>query len=161
MNKLINKHNVWVIQYGDFSSYPIGRIKQDTLYLDSPSRHKMSKSYGIDLVVLQPNEMDYHYIDVLVGKEHWVTSRLFWLNHGKRFDMNTRRDELFLEDRLFGADKAIKYEKYLKHSEVAQLSIFDVLMDPNPQALPTYEQALEEQADYQESIQIKERKIEL
>lgn len=160
MPRLINKNDVWVVVYGDFRSFPVGRIKQDTLYLDSPSRHKMSKSYGIDLIVLQSHAMDYHYIDVLVGKEHWITSRKFWYDHGRRYHIGTGRDELFLEDRLFGADKAIKYEKYLKHMEIAQLSIFDVIADPNPQALPTYEQALQEQADYQESIQ-QGKKVEL
>lgn len=158
--KLIKKENVLVVDYG-LLKFPVGRIKQDTLYLDSPSRHKMSKSYGIDTIVLQSHAMDYHYIDVLVGKEHWITSRLFWYNHGRRYNLRNGRDELFLEDRLFGADKAIKYEKYLKNAEIAQMSIFDVLTDPNPQALPNFEAALQAQEEYRESVQQKDRKITL
>lgn len=159
MASLEIKGDVYVIKYGEHRSFPIGRIKQDTLYLDSPSRHKPSKSFGIDVLTLQSKQMDYHYIDVQVKREHWITSRLFWYHHGKSMKTLNGRDELFLRDCLFGADKAIKYEKYMKHMETAQLSIFDVMMDPNPQALPSYEQALQEQMEYQESII--ERKIEL
>lgn len=159
MASLIIKGDIYIISYGEYRKFPIGRIKQDTLYLDSPSRHKQSKSFGIDILTLQSKQMDYHYIDVLVKKEHWVTSRLFWYHHGKRYNLLNSRDELFLRDNLFGVDKAIKYEKYMKHMETAQLSIFDVMMDPNPQALPSYEQALQEEMDYKESIM--ERKIEL
>jgi hypothetical protein len=159
MASLEIKGDVYVINYGEFRSFPIGRIKQDTLYLDSPSRHKPSHSHGIDVLTLQSKQMDYKYIDVFFKKQHWITSRLFWYHHGKHYDMLNNRDELFLRDALFGADKAIKFEKYWKHMETAQLSIFDVLMDPNPQALPSFEQALQEEMEYQESIM--ERKIEL
>lgn len=159
MARLIKKNDVWVIAYGDFRSYPIGRIKQDTLYLDSPSRHKQSKSYGIDVVVLQNHDMDYRYIAVLVKREYWITSRLFWYHHSKLYNLQNGRHEVFLRDALFGKDKADKYEAYYKHLETAQLSIFDVLVDPNPQALPSYENALNLEMEYQESI--KERKIEL
>lgn len=159
MATLTVKKNIYVIEYGEFRSFPIGMIKQDTLYLDSPSRHVPSHSFGIDVLTLQSKQMDYKYIDVILKKQHMVTSRAFWYHHGKRYDLKNNREELFLRDALFGADKAIKFEKYMKHMETAQLSVFDVLMDENPQAMPSYEQALQEEMEYQESI--KERKIEL
>ena len=159
MPRLIKKGDVWVISYGEFRNFPVGRIKQDTLYLDSPSRHKQSKSYGIDTVVLQTHAMDYHYIDVLVKREHWVTSRLFWYHHGKHYNLLNSRDELFLRDALFGADKAIKYEKYYKHMETAQLDIFDVMAKDDSKQTKLFLEALESETEYQESI--KERKIEL
>lgn len=159
MAKLIIKGDVYCIEYGPFRSFPIGRIKQDTLYLDSPSKHKASRSYGIDVLTLQSKQMDYHYIGVPVKKEYLITSRLFWYHHGRKVDLKNSRDELFLSESLFGADKAIKYEEYHKRIETAQLSIFDVLVDPNPQALPSYEAALQAQEEYETSI--KESKIEL
>lgn len=159
MASLEIKGDVYAIRYGDYKSFPIGRIKQDTLYLDSPSRHKASHSFGIDVLTLQSKQMDYHYIDVLVKKEHWVTSRLFWYHHGKSMKTLNGRHELFLRDALFGADKAIKYEKYMKHMETAQLDIFEVFQDANPKAFSNFQQALQEEMEYQESII--ERKIEL
>jgi len=159
MPRLVKNNDVWAIHYGEFRSFPVGRIKQDTLLLDSPSRHKLSKSYGIDTVVLQTHDMDYHYIDVLVKKEHWITSRLFWYHHGKHYNLYNGRDEVFLRDALFGVDKAIKYENYHKHMETAQLSIFDVSMDKDPKALSLFKTALQTEMEYQESI--KERKVEL
>lgn len=162
---IISKCDVYSIRYGEFREFPVGRIKQDTLYLDRPSRHKDSKSYGIDVEVLQTKRMVYHYIAVLVKRDWWITSRLFWYHHGKKYhngkaiELRNGRNEMFLKDSLFGADKAMKYERYMKHMETAQLSIFDVLQDKNPKALSLFESALKDQQEYEDSI--KERKIDL
>lgn len=160
---LSNKNDVWIIAY-ERSSFSIGRIKQDTLYLDSPSRIR-SKAYGIDELVLTSPEMDFHYIIVKHGKEDWTTSRQFWLKHGKIINIDNGRTERFLDDALFGAEKAILYEQYISPEiqELIKMDVFDAARSASEWTSPTFvawEKALDIEERYKQSIKFK-RKIEL
>ena len=126
--KIYHNHEVYVISYGVGQDWPIGRIKQDTLFLDSPSRHRKSNSYGIDEDVLISTEMDYHYLIIRERKIDWTTTKGFWLKHGTKIDLGNKRNEIFLPDELFGAEKAVLYDLYSSEEVQKQLKsdIFDI-----------------------------------
>lgn len=169
--KIYHNREVYAISYGLGLEWPIGRIKQDTLFLDSPSRHRNSYSYGIDKDVLTSGEMDYHFITIRERKTDWTTSRLFWLIHGQERDLGNKRDEIFLPDELFGAERATLYEKY--NSEEIQkqlkLDIFDIAKeagdvkqgwDSFSKLFSPWIKAIEIEEEYKRSLKY-ERNIEL
>jgi len=121
---IIKNHNVYAISYG-VNEFPVGRIKQDTLYLDSPSRHRHTMSYGIDKEVLTSDKMDYQYIIIRERGQDWTTSRSFWNKYGKEINLNNTRDELFLIDEWFGEELAILHKQIIE-DKWAQFDIFDL-----------------------------------
>ncbi len=162
-SSITNVEDVYVISYGH-EDLPIGRIKQDTLYLDSPSRHQASQAYGLDVSVLtEDNSMDYHYIIIRERNKDWTTSRKFWLKHGNVKDLNNGRNETFLPDKLFGAEKVELYEQW-STPEVQKLlsqEIFDVFENAkNWEALSKWELAMELDEEYHNSLKY-QRKITL
>lgn len=162
--KLINKGDVWIIEY-DRASFPIGRIRNNRLYLDSPSRHRQSQSYGIDEFTLNNIEMDYHYISISERHHEWITSREFWRAHSKVYDLNNGRKELFLADQLFGLDKAKLYSKYMsvRVQEMIKFDVFDISQkakDWGDQAFMDWEKAIDIEEQYKQSLKYK-RKVEL
>ena len=126
--KIYHNRDVYAILYGLGQDFPIGRIKQDTLFLDSPSRHRKSNSYGIDKDVLMSGEMDYHHIIIRERKTDWTTTRNFWLKHGTLIDLGNKRNEIFLPDGLFGLERATLYESYIspETQKWIKLDIFDI-----------------------------------
>lgn len=161
-SQIINIKDVYVISY-EHVQFPIGRIKQNTLYLDSPSRHRISNSYGIDMSVLtEDHSMDYHYVVIKERGKDWTTSRKFWLRHGSVKDLNNGRTETFLPDELFGTDKATLYEEWLSPDVQALLKkdIFDVAKDNNWEELDKWESAIIIDEDYKNSLKY-QRKITL
>ena len=117
-------HDVYVISYG-INEFPVGRIKQDTLFLDNPSRHRHTMSYGIDREVLTSDEMDFQYIIIRERGKDWTTSRSFWKDYGKIQDLNNGRVELFLADEWYGEEITILYKKILENKWL-QFDIFDL-----------------------------------
>ncbi len=160
------KGDVYVITY-QRNDFPIGRIKQDTLYLDSPSRHRNPSSYGIDKAVLTSDIMDYHYVIIRERNLDWTTTRKFWLDHGKVIDLSNGRTEMFLVDELFGADKAMLYDEYCE-AEVQKLikkDIFDFAEDSKDWKeldgkLGPWQRAIDIEERYKQSLKFK-RKIAL
>ncbi len=155
--------DVFSISYPE-NDFPIGRIKQDTLILDNPSRHRQSTSYGIDLSVLtEDNRMDYHYIIIRERGKDWTTSRKFWLKHGNVIDLNNGRTEIFLPDELFGAEKAMLFEEWLEPSVQKWLakSIFDIASSShNWEQFSKWELAIQLDEEYKNSLKY-QRKISL
>ena len=169
--KIYHFEDVYAISYGPGQDFPIGRIKQDTLFLDSPSRHRKSNSYGIDKDVLMSEEMDYHYIIIRERKIDWTTTKSFWLKHGTKIDLGSKRNELFLPDGLFGSKRAILYESYISPEVQKQikLDIFDIAKeagkvgqgwDSFTKLFTPWIKAVEIEEEYLKSLRY-ERKIEL
>jgi len=132
MAQLIFKGRDLAIQYG-IPILPVGRIRQDTLYLDSPSKHKSTNSYGIDLLLVKMPEMGYFYkyITLTIGREQYTTTLLFWRDHGKVIDLNNGREESFLPLPLININTASKYTEYIRIKEFADKDIFDVALESN------------------------------
>lgn len=128
MAHLIFNHDVVSVEYsnaGGIMTYAVGRLKQDTLHLDSPPKDKSSNAYGIDVICLT-KEAKWKYIVLTLGREHYTTSLSFWKNHGKYIELRPGRDEVFLPLELFGIDKVQKYEDYIKVRDLAEKDLFDV-----------------------------------
>lgn len=128
MARLIYNHDVVSVEYpdaGGIMTYPIGRLKQDTLHLDSPPKDKHSNAYGIDVICLT-KEAKWKYIVLTLGRESYTTSLSFWKNHGKYIELRPGRDEVFLPLGLFGIDKVQKYDDYVKVRDLADKDLFDV-----------------------------------
>ena len=161
-----NKHDCYSITLG-LNEFPIGRIKQDTLYLDNPSRFREGKAYGLDRKILITKEMDYQYLIIRERGQDWTTSREFWLEHGTDEDLNNGRNEVFLPDELFGADKAIIFKEYMDEQvqKWLQFDIFDLAHYTGSwkgfdNVLPYWEKALSLRDRYTESLNYS-RKVEL
>jgi hypothetical protein len=125
--RIIKKHDCYAIAYSR-QEFPVGRIRQRTLILDSPSRYRQTNAYGIDFEVLISTEMDYDFITIRERGTDWKTSKKFWLEHGKVISITLGRNEMFLPDRLFGLDKAEIYDAFSK-PEIQKLlkkDVFDI-----------------------------------
>lgn len=139
MVKIIKKEDCFAIAYSGLE-FPIGRIRHKTLILDSPSRYRPKDAYGIDMEVLTSTEMDYDIITIRERGNDWVTSKKFWLEHGKVRDINNGRIEMFLPDRLFGLDKAKIYED-LMEPEIQKLlkkDVFDIGIETASEGWPSF-----------------------
>lgn len=133
MARLIYNHEVVTVEYpdsGGVTTFPVGRIKQDTLVLDNPSKDKSGNAYGVDIICLT-KEAKWKYIELVIGREHYVTSVPYWKNHGKLIEGREPRTEVFLPLGLFGFDKVQKYEKFLEVRDLTEKDLFDVAAEPN------------------------------
>jgi len=125
--QIISKNDCFAIAY-DGHEFPIGRIRHKTLLIDSPSRHRQTNAYGIDVLVLTSAEMDYDLITISERHNDWITSKRFWLEHGKVVDLNNGRIEMFLPDHLFSLNLAKAYEDFMEPEiqRLNRLDIFDI-----------------------------------
>lgn len=161
MARLISNQDVWAIDY-DRDVFPIGRLRNDTLILDSPSRIR-SQSYGLDDLVLTSNEMDYHFISLKHGSQEWITTRTFWYDHGKIWDLNNGRVERFLIDELFGKDRAVLYDRYLDPAvqKLIKCDVFAIakqISDWDNELFRQWEEAIAIEEAYKQSLHYR-RKI--
>ena len=142
LGKIIKKHDCFAITYSGHE-FPVGRIRLKSLILDSPSRYRQTNAYGIDMEVLTSTEMDYDLITIRERGQDWVTSKRFWLEHGKVEDLNNGRVELFLPDRLFGLSLAKAYEDFMEPEiqELAKKDIFDIGIETASEGWPHFEEA--------------------
>ena len=99
----------------------------------------------------------YKYIILTIGREKYTTSRQFWLDHGKEYDLKNSREELFLPLGLFGADKALLYERYLAVKELADQDIFEVAQDSGGSwdTINRWEDAIKLKKEYLSSLEFK------
>lgn len=145
LGKIIKKHDCYAIAYSGHE-FPIGRIRQKSLILDSPSRHRPTNAYGIDMEVLTSAEMDYDIMTIRERGNDWITSKKFWLEHGKVQDINNGRVELFLPDRLFGLDLARAYEDFMEPEiqELVKKDVFDIGIETASEGWPSFEKVFTE-----------------
>jgi hypothetical protein len=166
--KIIENNNCFAISY-DGHEFPVGRIRHNTLLLDSPSRYRQTNAYGIDLEVLKGIEVDYDLITIRERGIDWVTSKRFWREHGKVYDLNNGRTEMFLPDRLFGLDKAKAYEDLMEPEiqELLQKDVFDIGIETAHEGWPVFDkllkrwlEAIEIAAKYAQAVSVPQ-KLEL
>lgn len=160
MVNIIKQHDCYAIAYSG-REFPIGRIRRKTLILDSPSRYRQTNAYGIDMEVLTGAEMDFNIITIRERHIDWVTSKRFWLEHGKVIDINNGRVEMFLPDRLFGLDKANAYDALMEPEiqELLKLDVFDIGIETASEGWPSFTKKFDKwyaamtiSADYMQAV---------
>lgn len=126
----------------------------DSLTAHKINYHKLSKSLGIDRLVLESKDIQYDTIEIIYDDERYITTRWYFYSHCKSYQLQSSIDMLFLRTDLFGWKRAIDWEKYFEHEKIAQMSIFEVhelsnYTDDNNRNLRKYEEALKFVEEYE------------
>lgn len=160
MPKLILNQNKQILQvsvnYDVHTTYEIGSVSEGTLRVSiTNNTHLPSKSLGIDRLVLESPQIQYDFISFNQDNKRHLTTRWYFFAHGKTYQkLYNGRDLLFLQTTLFGLQRAMQWEEYMEHYELAQLDIFDIhkqtgFKDDNNTLLRKWERAMEYVENYE------------
>jgi len=126
----IDKHKNFLkvfVDYHNFNPHFIGEVRDGMLkVLSTDNIHLPSKSLGIDRLVLESQSIQYQIISIGYKGKTYLTTRWYFFAHAKTYKLYNGRDLLFLQTILFGLKRAMRWEEYMEHYELAQLDIFDV-----------------------------------
>lgn len=108
----------------------VGKIEKDSFVnTDKDNYHQLSKSLGIDRIILSSKDLVYKYISFRYYGKTYITTRYYFINKAIKRNILNGRDMLFLEIKDMSLSKALRYEQVMRDQELAQLDIFDVLTD--------------------------------
>lgn len=129
----------------------VGKI-EDRLFIntDQDNYHKDSKSLGIDKVILFAKDLLYDKISFEYHGRTLITTRYYFQEKSVERNILNGRVMHFLEIKDIYLSKALRYEKFIRDSALAQMDIFDVLTHPkntNNQLLKAWEEAINQNID--------------
>lgn len=103
----------------------VGTIIDDVLRVyDIDNTHTLSKSLGIDEIILTSPLLKYRWL--LFAGNLWTT-RTYFYHHRLKYNLFNGRQMVFLPERMFGKTRAIEWEEYIDNLQTAQLDLFTVL----------------------------------
>ena len=156
LNLKLEKNSVTVVGDKFFTPRYIGEIVDGKLNVKlTDNYHVSSKSLGIDRIAVESSEVKYNDIEFEYNDERYITTRWFFYAHCKSYSTLQRDVDLIsLRTDLFGWKRAIDWEKYIDHWEIAQMDIFDVnkaagYKDDNNRILRKWEKAMKLVEEYE------------
>jgi len=82
--------------------------------------HHLTNSFGLNDELLHSPDIHFKWIIVSYEGKKLITSRMFFITHGKNYKYNSFEKQTFLSLELWGQNKAEEYEKTLSK----QLGLF-------------------------------------
>ena len=156
LEKTNYKTKVTVVGDKFFKPRFIGEIVDEQLIVHLENNvHLPSKSLGIDRIAVESSEVKYNDIKFEYNGDCYITTRWFFYAHCKSYPTQQRDvDLIYLRTGLFGWKRAIDWERYVDHWEIAQMDIFDVnkaagYKDDNNRILRKWEDSCKIVEDYE------------
>lgn len=129
-------NNKIYIHRKQFKPLYIGLIENNTLIIhDKDNYYSPMHGLGIDYSVLQSPNLPYIYIQMKYRDNKLLTTRKYFWDHAKAFNLLNGRKILFLPIKDFGLDKATQYNNLRDPNKLVQLDIFDIAKENDPKLL--------------------------
>jgi len=147
MYKITKDHYVIVKPPSFEKEIQTGMLKDGAYTItDKDCYHEAKNAYGIDEEILLDEKLDYKLISF--EKERLITTRIYFIDHGFRYNLLNGRVMMFLITGLFGLVNALHYERAIKNKDILKMDAVDIMKLDNPRLFREWEKAIATQESY-------------